>query len=136
MSERCAGRDHRGNRCVMDVGHEGGCLIGTNREDWHERMWARLSASEARAKELETERDEARFMLENARTNHRIAATERDEARRALRTLADSVTAYGEKIAGPEPRGPFPIWPVSIRDALIAAIRALSVGVSRTEGER
>lgn len=48
----------------------------------------------------------------------------------ALRNLADAVTAYGEKIAGPEPRGPWPIWPVAIRDALIAAARSLSASPS------
>jgi hypothetical protein len=101
---------------------------------------------------VETSLSAALRRAEGAEERERIAAravadecarANRNESRaealaRALRDLTESVTAYGEKIAGPEPRGPWPIWPVAIRDALIEAARALSVGVSRTGtgGER
>jgi chromosome segregation ATPase len=94
-----------------------------------------LSAALRRAEGAEErERIAARAVADEcARANRNESRAE--ALARALRDLTESVTAYGEKLAGPEPRGPWPIWPVAIRDALIAGARALSVGVSRTGGE-
>jgi DNA repair exonuclease SbcCD ATPase subunit len=96
---------------------------------------ARADSAEARREEAERRAQAAAIQEGRAGAALHASEAERDEAERALRTLAESVTAYGEKLAGPEPRGPWPIWPVAIRDALIEAARALSVGVSRTGGD-
>jgi hypothetical protein len=58
----------------------------------------------------------------------------RPDALAALRRLRDSVTAFGEKVrAGSS--SPCPVWPVEVRDALIAATQALADAAPVVPGE-